>query len=185
MTYNPYTNYGYQTPCYTPQYAPQAAMQNIPAQQMFSAQNAAIPVQPALSSAPTQASVAPSPSTIIWVNGEKEAAMYPVAQNSAVALWDSANPVIFLKQADATGRQTMKTFDLVERVEKTESAQAAPEIDLSAYAAKSDVNMLVEALGAMKRDIDSIKKELENQASQAVKRALGAKPISLSEGDDR
>ena len=47
--------------------------------------------------------------SIIWVNGDKEASAYPVAPNNAVALWDSENPTIYLKQADASGRPSNKS----------------------------------------------------------------------------
>lgn len=174
MTYNPYMpQYGYQAPYYMPQYQPQQATQpqTVPQVQM--------PQMSGTSQTTVQQQAAPvpaaPPSTIIWVNGEKEAAMFPVASNSAVALWDSGNPVIFLKQADATGHPTMKTFDLVERVEKTQEAQAAPQVDLSAYAPKSDIVTLAGAVDALRNDIDSIKDELASMAAQAVKRAVGAK----------
>ena len=41
---------------------------------------------------------------IVWVPGGQAAFEYPVAPNSAVALWDSTAPVIYLKQADASGK---------------------------------------------------------------------------------
>lgn len=41
---------------------------------------------------------------IVWVPGGQAAFEYPVAPNSAVALWDSTAPVIYLKQADASGQ---------------------------------------------------------------------------------
>lgn len=54
-------------------------------------------------------------SGILWVSSEKEANDYPLAINSAVALWDSNNPVIYLKQSDASGKPSMKIYDLIER----------------------------------------------------------------------
>lgn len=62
---------------------------------------------------------------IIWVQNQQEAYNYLVAPNSAVALWDSNSPVIYLKQADASGKPTMKIYDLVERT--TQLSQAAPQ----------------------------------------------------------
>ena len=56
--------------------------------------------------------------SIVWVQNEQEAFNYLVAPNSAVALWDSNNPVIYLKQADASGKPSMKIYDLVERVQR-------------------------------------------------------------------
>lgn len=63
--------------------------------------------------------------SIIWVQNEQEAYNYLVAPNSAVALWDSNSPVVYLKQADASGKPTMKIYDLVERT--TQRPQAAPQ----------------------------------------------------------
>lgn len=63
--------------------------------------------------------------SIIWVQNEQEAYNYLVAPNSAAALWDSNNPVVYLKQADASGKPTMKIYDLVERT--TQRPQAAPQ----------------------------------------------------------
>ena len=54
--------------------------------------------------------------SIVWVSGEQEAMSYLVAPNNAVALWDSVQPVIYLKQADASGKPTIKIYDLVERM---------------------------------------------------------------------
>lgn len=63
--------------------------------------------------------------SIIWVQNDQEAYNYLVAPNSAVALWDSNSPVIYLKQADASGKPTMKIYDLVERT--AQLPQAAPQ----------------------------------------------------------
>lgn len=52
---------------------------------------------------------------IVWVNDYNEAAMYPIAPNAAVALWDKNSPCIYLKQADSTGKPGLKIYDLVER----------------------------------------------------------------------
>jgi hypothetical protein len=52
-----------------------------------------------------------------WVSSEQEARGYLIAPNSAVALWDSTAPTVYLKQADASGKPTLKIYDLVERAE--------------------------------------------------------------------
>lgn len=52
---------------------------------------------------------------IIWVPNINAANDYLVAANSAVALWDSSAPFVYLKQADSTGKPTIKVFELVER----------------------------------------------------------------------
>ena len=57
-----------------------------------------------------------------WVSGEQEARGYLIAPNSAVALWDSTAPTVYLKQADASGKPTLKIYDLVERSETPSTA---------------------------------------------------------------
>ena len=71
----------------------------------------------------------PQNSGIIWVSGKGEADGYLVAPNSAVALWDANNPVIYLRQADSTGKPSTKVYDLVERTD----ASPTPQVDLSRY----------------------------------------------------
>ena len=57
-----------------------------------------------------------------WVSGEQEARGYLIAPNSAVALWDSSAPTVYLKQSDASGKPTLKIYDLVERAETSRTA---------------------------------------------------------------
>ena len=50
-----------------------------------------------------------------------------IAPNAAVALWDSTAPTVYLKQADASGKPTLKIYDLVERAENApDHANAKP-----------------------------------------------------------
>lgn len=66
---------------------------------------------------PQSANIGPQTgASIIWISGgEQAASAYPVAPNAAVALWDQAAPVVYLKQADASGKPSMTIYDLVER----------------------------------------------------------------------
>ena len=57
-----------------------------------------------------------------WVSGEQEARSWMIAPNAAVALWDSTAPTVYLKQADASGKPTLKIYDLVERSETPHTA---------------------------------------------------------------
>lgn len=100
---------------------------------------------------PQQAQV--SGQSMVWVNGEQEAMGYLVAPNSAVALWDSNAPTIYLKQADASGKPSIKVYDLVERNAPT-TAPAAPQAAPVEYATKQDLEALaarVEALSAKEK----------------------------------
>lgn len=65
-----------------------------------------------------------------WVSGEQEARGYLIAPNSAVALWDSTAPTVYLKQADASGKPTLKIYDLVERAETASNAPQKPGVEL-------------------------------------------------------
>ena len=82
--------------------------------------------------------------SMIWVSGEAEALAYLVAPNSAVALWDSAAPVIYLKQADASGKPSIKVYDLVERAAQR-AAQSAP----VEYATREQFDALVARVDAL------------------------------------
>ena len=82
--------------------------------------------------------VQPQTPAIVWVQNEMEAMNYLVAPNSAVTLWDSNSPVVYLKQTDASGKPSMKTYDLVERTQKPvqQSVEYATKEELNALAAK-------------------------------------------------
>lgn len=115
MPYNP--TYYYPQGYYQPPLADQLTQYR---QQQYQ------PMQPAPQMQPTpQPQAQGQGQSIIWVQNEQEAYNYLVAPNSAVALWDSNSPVIYLKQADASGKPTMKIYDLVERT--AQLPQAAPQ----------------------------------------------------------
>ena len=99
----------------------------------------------------TPQSQTPQPTGIIWVSGEREAQMYPVAPNNAVALWETSGKLIYLKQADATGKPTIRVFDLVERVDTTSEAQTMPD-----YATKEDLGKVVGVVKGFDEIIGSI-----------------------------
>ena len=101
--------------------------------------------QPNMQQVPQQA--APS---IVWVQNEMEAANYLVAPNSAVTLWDSNAPVVYLKQADASGKPSMKIYDLVERSQRPAQAPQTPAVE---YAPLSRL----EALEARLNELTAVK----------------------------
>lgn len=82
-----------------------------------------------------------------------------------VALWDSTAPVIYLKQADASGKPTTKIYDLVERIASNAPASPAQPSQAPAveYATREPVGRSsgrVDALSAPK--IAKAKKEAVN-----------------------
>lgn len=138
MAYTPYYP-GYQPMYYQPPMPDQLAQ--LRGQQFQPAQQ------------PQQAPVSPS---IVWVQNEMEAANYLVAPNSAVTLWDSNAPVVYLKQADASGKPSMKTYDLVERTQRPAQAPAVEYAPLSRLEA---LEARIEALSAPKTTKKSTVKE--------------------------
>lgn len=98
-----------------------------------------------------------SPS-IVWVQSEMEAASYPVAPNNAVTLWDSNTPVVYLKQADASGKPSMKVYDLVERTQRPVQAQQVPSVEYAPLSRLEALEARLDALVAVKEPSRPAKK---------------------------
>ena len=90
---------------------------------------------------------------IIWVQGEAGAKSYLVAPNNTVQLWDSENPVIYLKSADASGMPSMKIIDYTIR---GGSQQAQPAVNDS-YATKDELNGIKEELARIKSELRELR----------------------------
>ena len=86
-------------------------------------------------------------SGVQWVSGEQEARSWMVAPNAAVALWDSTAPTVYLKQADASGKPTLKVYDLVERLASAPDAQKAPAAE---YVTRKEFGALAALVSEMK-----------------------------------
>lgn len=91
--------------------------------------------------------------------------MYPVAPNSAVTLWNQMEPVVYLKQSDATGKPTLKVYDLVERSAEKPAVQG--ETKAEEYATKAELSAMAgvvrnfdELLGSLRSDIDTMKSDM-------------------------
>jgi hypothetical protein len=94
-------------------------------------------------------------SGVQWVSGEQEARSWMVAPNAAVALWDSTAPTVYLKQADASGKPTLKVYDLVERLASAPDTQKAPAAE---YVTRKEFDALAalvsEIKGKKKRKVE-------------------------------
>ena len=110
--------------------------------------------QPNMQQVPQQ-QAAPS---IVWVQNETEAANYLVAPNSAVTLWDSNAPVVYLKQADASGKPTLTTYDLVERTQRPVQAQQVPSVEYAPLSRLEALEARLDALVAVKEPSRPAKK---------------------------
>jgi len=179
MAYNSY-GYNYQQPTYQQyqqQYQPVYTQQSIqPVQQ-----------QPSYQVAQTVPQFS-SPSSIVWVRNQNEAMLYPVAPNNAVALWDENIPAVYLKQADASGKPTMKIYDLVERAETPPAASSDGADNKTEYALKSDLSAVAGVVKSFGDTVASMKEEIEKMSgdlyglSGRTKRA--AKKTTKEEDED-
>lgn len=105
------------------------------------------PYQPTASSATNPAN------GVIWVKDVNDASTYPIAPNTAIALWDLSSPTIYLKQADVSGRPSMKIYDLVERKEPAQTSDVK-------YATKQDVMEIGEVITTLKNELDKMSNDL-------------------------
>lgn len=165
MAYNPYPYGGYQPAPYYPGPVPDQLAQLRQNQQMQMMQGPQMgqQVQPQTmqtNMGPVSPSGGPQNSGIIWVSGKGEADGYLVAPNSAVALWDANNPVIYLRKADSTGKPSTVVYDLVERTDNP-PAQSAPQIDLSGYVTWDKLDEYIAK--RLKRPVKATKAEEDTQ----------------------
>ena len=103
------------------------------------------PQMPAYQPQPQQ----PQNQSIIWIPNEQAANDFIVAPNNAVTLWDMNSPVVYVKKADASGKPTITTYDLVERMQAQPtpaSAQPEPAIE---YVTRKDFDELAAKVAAL------------------------------------
>lgn len=136
---NPYQQGFYQSPYYMQQ------------------QQIQMPQPPQPQQQPSQQAV--QASGIIWVSGDEEAAAFPVAPNTAVRLWHSALPIVYFKQADASGKPTMKIYDLVEHKAISNEEK---KID---FATKEEVATLDSSIQSIRNELKLLKKEMKRKES--------------------
>lgn len=145
-----YNYYGQNYPAYFP----------VGYQPMYQPQVAQAPsVQPQVAPAVQQPQVQVSN---VWVNSKEEADQFFVAPNNAVRLWSTKEPVFYLKQADVTGKPSLKVFDVVERVETPPGVKETSESVLENYVTKDTLSKVSGALKNISNDLSSLKSELDS-----------------------
>ena len=106
----------------------------------------------------------PQNQSIIWIPNEQAASDFIVAPNNAVTLWDMNAPVVYVKKADASGKPTMTTYDLVERstahVSPT-APQTAPTVE---YVTRKDFDELSAKVAALSVKPVRKVKEADNES---------------------
>ena len=86
--------------------------------------------------------------------------MYPVAPNNAVALWEQSGKIIYLKTADATGKPTLKVYDLIERTETAAAASPAPDVKVPAYVTKEELSEILSVMKGLTGEVEQMKGDL-------------------------
>ena len=118
-------------------------------------------------------------SGVQWVSGEQEARSWMVAPNAAVALWDSTAPTVYLKQADASGKPTLKVYDLVERLANAPEAKKDPGAE---YVTRAELDKLAAIVAEMKskkkREKASLKEALAKTIEQNAHSSYQAVPAN-------
>lgn len=107
----------------------------------------------------------PQSNNIVWVNSASEAQNYPIAPNNAVVLWEKSGKSIYLKQADATGKPTVTTYDLVERTETPSVSIVNEEVKLPTYATKDELDAISREIEGFDALIASVKSDIESMKS--------------------
>lgn len=92
---------------------------------------------------------------MIWVSGEQEMRSYQVGPNVTIPLWDSENPVIYLKSADMMGKPSVKVLDYTVRDEAQDAKNGN-------YVSQDEFNKLNSHLA----DISNQLKQLKNNLKQ-------------------
>ena len=128
-----FTPYGFQNPYYPPPM--QDNLMQMRQQQMMQPAPPSVPQNPVATGG------------VQWVSSEQEARGYLIAPNSAVALWDSTAPTVYLKQSDASGKPTLKIYDLVERAE---TPRTAPQEKGVEFVTRKEFDALAALVGELK-----------------------------------
>ena len=90
----------------------------------------------------------PQNQSIIWIPNEQAANDFIVAPNNAVTLWDMNAPVVYVTKADASGKPSMTTYDLVERAQTVITPTAARRDMSEEYVTRKEFDELVAKLTA-------------------------------------
>ena len=122
------------------------------------------PQMPAYQPQPQQ----PQNQSIIWVPNEQAANDFIVAPNNAVTLWDMNAPVVYVKKADASGKPSMTTYDLVERAQAVITPTAPRKDQSEEYVTRREFDELVAKLTAQSVRQTRKVKEAEPNGESAV-----------------
>ena len=105
---------------------------------------------------------------IIWVQGEAGAKGYLVAPNNTVVLWDTENPVIYIKTADMNGIPSMRVLDFTER---NSNAQNSSQNGLKKHECKCGDNFVTkEQIKVLEGKIDDLTAKYEELSKPVMEK---------------
>lgn len=157
----------YQTPYYQPYQPPMLdQLGQLRQNQMMQNQQQMQPMQ--AQPQPMQPNQQQDNGGIIWVQGEAGAKAYLVAPGNTVQLWDSENPVIYLKSADMSGMPSMRILDYTERTAASKTPPVGPQSPQVQYVTVDEFKALEDRLAALENkpckcaEKKKVKEEAEN-----------------------
>lgn len=168
-----FPNYMYSS--YPPGYYPQP---NVPDQMAQMRQNQYQLPLPVPSPPPQQAGMVGVSLTesagIVWVKSKEEVDKWPVAAGKPASFWDENRPLIYMRFIDSTGKPDTKIFRREEIMDEANIVQdspapPAPQVDLSQYIKRSEVEDL-------KNEIDNLWNQLETIQGRLKRTAKNTKP---------
>lgn len=92
---------------------------------------------------------------IIWVQGEAGAKAHMVAPGNSAVLWDSENPYIYIKTADASGMPSMRIIEWKERG-NTSPMQSAIQSPQPQYVTIEEYNKLVGVVNELNARLNGV-----------------------------
>lgn len=104
-----------------------------------------------------------SASSIQWVQGEAAAKSWMVAPGCRVVLWDSENPVIYIKSADMAGIPSMRIFEYKERMTDARQPVFPQETPGGGYVSTQAFHDLSDQVTALTERVNALSdKQLKN-----------------------
>ena len=85
----------------------------------------------------------PQQNVYAFVSGLEGAKQYNIPANQSILLMDNAQPMCYLKQANALGQTSLKCFKLVEVKEADLVTPAQPTVE---FATKSDLDAIIKRI---------------------------------------
>lgn len=98
----------------------------------------------------------PNAGAMQWVQGEAAAKAWMVAPGCRVVLWDSENPVIYIKSADMAGIPSMRIFEYKERTADARQPVFPQETQGGGYVSAQEFSELSDRVAELTERVNAI-----------------------------